>query len=725
MSKTTAALAGIVVLSAAILAAWSVPQAEDPAVLLRAAIEKEEVDGNLDAAIEQYKHIIKIAGANRAVAAQALLRLGGCYEKRGPEEARRTYQQLIRDFGEQAKEVAAARQRLAALTAGVPARSGDSRLNIRRVPDLDMYTRPSPDGKYLAFVEWKAGNLAVQDAATGAIRMLTKDGSFVEPVQMAQFSMWSRDSSRIAVQWDLMAPKGFREEIRIVSVGGDTQPVVIPIPDAAWFQPRDWSPDGTRIIGDTGGSGRGTSVALVGIAGRTINKLALPPPSWLEYRFTPDGNAVLYSAPADGKAGANDIFLHNLKTGVSTPVIQHPSEDLLIGLLPGTEWLLFASDRQGRLDLLAVPFRRGKADGQPVVVKQALGRFFPLGFTNDGRYYYATLSATDDVFLADVDPGSGKITGEARKLTTRWDGVSMGPSFSPDGASLAYAVKRSPRPVPMHTADSLVVQSLKDPKAEPVVVGFEDVGLTAVRDPCWSADGKAIVVYGSRLGGQDSALFRVDLPTFRKTEISVAGEGRLNLRGHDCAADDLFVYLIAQAPGQTTEPAGQIVRIELAGGPGRPVFRAPQGQNIGSSALSPDGRSLAVVTSLDRNRRALLVMPSEGGTPRQILEFRQPTGGGVALAWAPDGRSIFYVVRSEERTGTLSFELYSIRVDGSKASPDLVYKWAGQFFGLRFHPNGRQLAFTGRTAYSTSSEVWVMENLREELKVLTSGAKQP
>ena len=50
MSKTTVALAGIVILSVGILAAWSVPQGEDPAVLLRAAIEKEEVDGNLDAA---------------------------------------------------------------------------------------------------------------------------------------------------------------------------------------------------------------------------------------------------------------------------------------------------------------------------------------------------------------------------------------------------------------------------------------------------------------------------------------------------------------------------------------------------------------------------------------------------------------------------------------------------------------------------------------------------
>jgi len=102
-------------------------------------------------------------------------------------------------------------------------------------------------------------------------------------------------------------------------------------------------------------------------------------------------------------------------------VVQHPSEDLLIGLLPHRVAAL-RQRRQGRLDLLAVPFA-GEDRRTAVVVKQALGRFFPLGFTNDGRYYYATLSATDDVFFADVDPGSGKITGEARKLMTRWDGV--------------------------------------------------------------------------------------------------------------------------------------------------------------------------------------------------------------------------------------------------------------------------------------------------------------
>ena len=722
MSKTTVALAGIVILSAGILAAWSVPQGEDPAVLLRAAIEKEEVDGDLEAAITQYKQVIKVAGANRPVAAQALLRLGGCYEKRGPEEARRTYQQLIRDYGEQAREVAAARQRLAALTTGAPAQASDSQLAIRRVPNLDMYARPSPDGKYLAFTEWKTGNLAVLDVATGAIRMLTKDGSFDGAAQWAGFSAWSRDSSRIAYQWDVAGPKELREKLRIASVGGDSPLETIAIPAATWIIPLDWSPDGSRILCTYGQSAPGSGFALVGASNGPIEKLDLPSGSWLEYRFSREGDSILYSASADGKAGPCDVFLRNLKTGVTTPIVQHPAEDLLVGVLPGTEWLFFASDRRGRLDLWAVPFRQGKTDGQPVLVKQGLGRFYPLGFTNDGRYYYATLSATDDVYLADFDPGTGRVTGEARKVTTRWDGVSGNPSYSPDGGSLAYLVKRGPHPIPVHTTDSLVVQSLNEPTAEPVVVGFEEFGVTEVGGPCWLADGTAVVLGGSGNRAQDRGLYRIDLPSLRKTRIYSPAAGR-RLFSHACASGAPFIYVSLGTPdsGEKSEQPDEVIRLDLAGGKEQAVFQAPQGQGIRSIAVSPDGRSLSVITGLDRYRRALLVMPVEGGTPRQTLEFRQPTGGGVSHVWAPDGRSILYVVRSEERTGNLSFELRSVRVDGAAASPDLIYKWAGQFFGLRFHPNGRLLAFTGRTAYSTSSEVWVIENLREELKMLAGG----
>jgi len=702
-------------------------QSQDrPDLQLKAAVYKETVEGDLQGAVALYKQIVSNAAAPRSIAAAALLGLGGCYEKIGEaqaREARKAYERLVAEYPDQAPQAAAARQRLAALTAGAPLRAVDSRLAIRRVPDLDMYARPSPDGKYLSFTKWKSGNLAVLDVVTGATRELTKDGVFGDASRYAEFSAWSPDSRKIACAWAVQEVTAGRAELRIVSLEAETAHETITIPGARWVEPLEWSPDGSRILCAYGAPGGGSALALVPAAGGAITRQGLTM-DWFQHQFTQGGEAILYSASADGKAGPRDIFLRNLKTGTTTAVVENPGDDLLVGVLPGTDWLFFASDRRGHLDLWAVPFRNSKADGQPLLVKQGLGRFYPLGFTRDGRYYYATLSATDDVFLADFDPNTGRVTGEARKLATRWDGVSGGQSFSPDGASLAYVVKRGPSPLPLHTADSLVVQSLKDPKADPVVVAFEEFGLAFVHAPCWLADGNAVVLGGERDHPREKALYRVDLPGLRKTRIYSPAGGR-QFSGFECSSDGPFIYVRLITPGseEATGQLEQVVRIDAAGGNEREVFRAPQGQAVSSYrvALSPDGRMLAVATRLDRYRRALLVVPSEGGPPRQVLEFRQHSGGGVAHTWAPDGRSILYVQWPQDGVSLLR----SVRADGTSAAPETIFQWPGQFFGLRFHPAGRMLAFTGRPNYSTSSEVWVMENLREELKVLTSAAKRP
>ena len=66
-------------LTAALLLTGQTGQPAD--VQLKAAIYKETVDGDLKGAIELYRKISH--GADRAVAARALVRMGQCYEKLG------------------------------------------------------------------------------------------------------------------------------------------------------------------------------------------------------------------------------------------------------------------------------------------------------------------------------------------------------------------------------------------------------------------------------------------------------------------------------------------------------------------------------------------------------------------------------------------------------------------------------------------------------------------
>jgi len=76
----------------------------------------ETVDGNLQAAIDQYKKIVAENSGNRVVAARALLRLAGCYEEKLARlRLKKTYRQLINDYADQTAEVTLAKQKLAAL----------------------------------------------------------------------------------------------------------------------------------------------------------------------------------------------------------------------------------------------------------------------------------------------------------------------------------------------------------------------------------------------------------------------------------------------------------------------------------------------------------------------------------------------------------------------------------------------------------------------------------
>ena len=128
--------------------------AERVEVRLKATMHRALVDGDLQAAIEQYADIVAGAGGNRTVAAQALLQMGHAYEKLGRPEASDAYEQVLRDYADQAEPVAAARARLAALeveatpvVARAPHRSGVGWDQVRHSAGRCLTGRPLGDGR--------------------------------------------------------------------------------------------------------------------------------------------------------------------------------------------------------------------------------------------------------------------------------------------------------------------------------------------------------------------------------------------------------------------------------------------------------------------------------------------------------------------------------------------------------------------------------------------------
>src|SRR5438309_342621 len=96
------------------------PAKEQPEILLQRAIQKEAATGDLTAAIEQYKRVVAAAAGKASVAAEALVRMGRCYERLGNRDARSAYERVVREFGGESKQVEEARARLAALGQTAP-----------------------------------------------------------------------------------------------------------------------------------------------------------------------------------------------------------------------------------------------------------------------------------------------------------------------------------------------------------------------------------------------------------------------------------------------------------------------------------------------------------------------------------------------------------------------------------------------------------------------------
>ena len=687
----------LTVLVAAPLAAGQT--ADRVEVRLKATMHQELVDGDLQAAIEQYKDIVARAGGHRAVAAKALLQMGYAYEKLGRSEARDAYERVLRDYADQADVAAQARARLAALTqpAGIADRSN---MVVRRVwagPGVDIQGMPTPDGQYLTFIDSSTLDVAVRNLATGESRRLTSNQSWARR-GFGQTPVVSPDGTLVAYHWFTL-----HSELRVTSLTAatdDREPrVVFRNDEVAYLRSFAWSPDGERILTLVIRKDSTAQIALIAVTDGSMQVLKS-----LDWRYpskmslSPDGRYVAYDAPVRQDSPDRDIFILSVDGEREIALVKHPAVDYGPVWTPEGDAIVFASDRSGNTGLWAIHVEEGIPLGAPQLVKPDIGKVVPLGFSRDGSYYYGVPGGTEDVYVADLDVQTAELSSAPTRLIERFVGSNLAGAWSPDGRQLAYVSRRGPG-LGGTGSMAVVIRSLETGEEREFFSSLKLDGRKPVVR--WFPDSQSLLLYASDRGRH--SLHRMDTQTGTVTLV----RGGLGTPGFvfqppALSPDGRTVYYL-QAPERS------IMTYDIDTGRQAELFRSTT--PLLSLALSQDGTRLAFLTRERRN--GFSVIPTRGGTPREI--FREGefyiSVAAQSLEWTHDDRFILFIRRQEDGPAVTGEELWRVPSDGGE--PHRVLSMDGIAFPS-VNPNGRQLAFTA--TQQDSSDVWVMENFLPELK---------
>jgi Tol biopolymer transport system component len=667
-------------------------------VLLGAALHQEEVEGNLEAAIETYKKLLAEFPGNRPLAAQAQLHLGFCYEKLGEaqtKEARAAYERVVHDFADQAEQVQAARARLAAL-AGTPSRTAGTEMTIRRVwsgPGVDVTGSPSPDGRYLSIMDPDSGDLAIWEIASGQKRRLTNKGSW-STAEMVLDSTWSPDGKKIAFAW---LTKDMAPELRIIGSDG-SEPRTLA---AAW--PLDWSPDGRSILAIVAKNNVPERIALVSVADGSLTTLGTAEKKILSWTasYSADGKHIVYDLPQQKGSRERDVFMMSIDGKQDIPLVKHPADDQLLGWLPGSDTVLFASDRTGTQDAWALHVVDGKPQGEPVLVRKDIGQISPMGFSDRGSFYYNLGVSVVDVFEGSLDLAKGTVVDPPKKIIQRVAGTNYSAEWSPDGKYLAYV---SERQAGSASKSSYILCVRSDQTGEEREVPLPIESFWRMH---WSADSRAVFAAMSDKANQ--GLFKIDIQTGKQTLLAGSGWSESLIKNFAVSPDGKSVYY---AHFQWTKKLVTIIRHDLETGQEKEIYRKAAPPDIGAVTISPDGKYLSFSTadSIANRGHVIRIVPTVGGETRDLLQGILETF--TNHAWTPDGKTILFIKRAASAKGEKR-ELWQIPFAGGEPQK-INMGMELELRDMQLHPDGRRIVFTSG---KKSNEIWVMENFLPAMKV--------
>jgi len=747
---------------------WGAQDSRSPEVQLKAAVHKEDVEGDLKGAIEQYKKLAN--SSNRTVAAKALVRMGECYEKLGDAEASKAYERVVHDFADQEDALAAAQQHLAAKVA-----QSEAGVVVQRVaayPDRRMYGGSSldgqsisRDGRYLVFS--KPDGVYLQDWAKKTERRIVPKTSPQESFNAAIFP----DARQVVYARTVGSnPGNSRGELYVIGSDGSNPRLLFGGKPGEILVLGAVSPDGGQLVCGLWireGNGARQDLYVINTDGSTPRLLYHPEQSEgvLSTLYSPDGKHLLMWTVRDEHGGNSRILLISVAEGSSRVIGSgtgfgqfspdgryisfyrwpNSSSDFRGGIYiaptdGGKEILLasgaasnprwtsdgtrimfrdqrpdqstrvpFYTNGQESSDFYSIRVVDGKPGGKPELMKKDV--ILPgmmIGAAQDGNFYYSyTAEESINVYVVDLDPATGKVVSKPARLNQTFIDSSAGPPrWSHDGQWLAYVKQVSGNP------RALMIRSARTGEEHELTVS--PPWHSSRSDPMqWFPDNRSLLAV-DRIGDR-FAFNKVDTQT-GKQQLFFEQTGRDQLNYNAALSLDgkvLFFLLINRGISPPSDPKTvplntlRLMRQNMESGEQKELYQTQSPSiTFGMLQLSSDGRQLAFIRWNSNNTTSLLTIPADGGEPRELYRSNLLDN---ACGWTKDGRHIL-VRYSDPNTGMN--QLWSVSAETCTQTPaGLTFPEIGQ---TSLHPDGRRFTFVGRQPGQT--ELWVM-------KLLPPGAK--
>ena len=712
LKKSLIPIASVIALSASICLVFGLQNSSEHKILFEKAKFTMETKGDLKGAINLFNEIIQKYPDEREYAAKSQLYIGMCYEKLGQEQAnqaRNAFQKVVENYPEQTDAVKVAKEKLITISK-IFTPKDETELGIRKILEgqgvgLDFYGSVSPDGRYISGPDWnKNGNLAVRDLITGDSRCLTEDeGGFAYDIK------WSADGKKLTYCWVNWSDTG-SPELKVVGKDG-TGAKVIWAAKGKYVTPFAWAPDGKRVLAritedDT------ANLCLISVQDGSVQLLKSYPvansPGPGGCAFSPDGRYIAYAKAASSHSSQSDIFLLSLQDKNEIPLVTHPAYEYLLGWSLGGDHLFFASDRTGSIGLWSVQVEGGAPERTPILIKDHIGPIIPLGFTRDGAFFYGYLPRWSDIYLADMDPESGRVLSNARKEDLPFEGHNRDPRYSPDGEHLAYISDRGVFRNSYHNV--LSIHSFNSGENRDI-----NLNLVTFSQPRWSPDGRAVLTTGCmKAWDWEWAIYRTEIQ--KGTMIPVIPPNEVSdVWGHCWSPDGRSIYYL-NATAVTKGSVilnNRILEHNLETGREREIVAFESvNSSHGLFEISPDGGKLVFIQRDSADEKDIInIISVAGGAPQKIYILDLNKEMVQHLAWTPDGH---FIVCSFSDRSSGKCELIRIPAEGGQPQ-----KMGLSMYGiseLSIRPDGRQIAFSSSGPIKRMPEIWVMKNFLPEEK---------